>query len=56
MEALIAEAGRVAAPRTTLYAPADPDRLARAHAAAPLSPVIQTPPAKGRKRTLELQS
>jgi FO synthase len=56
MEALIGEAGRVAAPRTTLYAPADPGRMARARAAAPLSPVIQTPPAKGRKRTLELQS
>jgi FO synthase len=56
MEALIGEAGRVAAPRTTLYAPADPGKMARARAAAPLSPVIQTPPAKGRKRTLELQS
>jgi FO synthase len=55
MEALIAQAGRVAAPRTTLYAPADPDKMARARAAAPLTPVIQTPPVKARK-SLELQS
>ena len=55
MEALIESVGRVAAPRTTLYAPADPDKIARARAAAPLAPIIQTPPARARK-PLELQS
>lgn len=54
MEDLIASIDRVASPRTTLYGQADPDRMARARAAAPLLPVIQTPPKKVRK-TLELQ-
>lgn len=49
MEALIRSLGRTPAPRTTLYAAADPERIARAHAAAPLTPMILTPPVKLRK-------
>jgi len=55
MEALIGSLGRIAAPRTTLYAPADPARIERARAAAPLTPIALTPPAKARN-ILELQS
>ncbi len=50
MEELIGSlGGRRAAPRTTLYAAADPKLIARACSAAPLTPVIQTAP---RKRSL----
>jgi len=48
LEALIRAAGRVPQPRTTLYAAADPDLLARARGAAPLKPVVQAPPVKRR--------
>ena len=54
MDRLIASVGRTARPRTTLYAAADPTMIARAHAAAPLEPVVLTPPRKA-PRTLELQ-
>jgi FO synthase len=49
MEALIRSLGRVPAPRTTLYSTADPERIARAHDAAPLTPMRFTPPVKTRK-------
>lgn len=55
MEALIEAIGRCATPRTTLYAAADPALIERARAAAPLTPVVQTPPKKVR-RNLELQA
>jgi FO synthase len=45
MEGLIRSLGRIPAPRTTLYRPADPVRIAEAHRAAPLTPVINTPAA-----------
>ncbi len=49
MEALIASlGGRHAAPRTTLYAAANPKLIARARRAAPLTQVIQTAPRKMR--------
>lgn len=48
MEALIRAAGRKPRPRTTLYGDADPERLDRARRAAPLTPMIQTPPRKRR--------
>ena len=54
MEALIEAAGRVPRPRTTLYRDADPAMIAQARAAAPLEPVIQTPPRKTGKK-LEFQ-
>jgi hypothetical protein len=43
MEALIREAGRQPAQRTTLYGEADPARVRASHRAAPLSAVVQTP-------------
>jgi FO synthase len=49
MEALIRSLGRIPTPRTTLYAAADPELMARAHGAAPLSPMRFTPPVKARK-------
>jgi FO synthase len=49
MEALIRSLGRNPAPRTTLYAPADPRRIALAHIAPPLAPVINTPPTHARR-------
>jgi FO synthase len=49
MEALIRSLNRTPAPRTTLYAVADPQRIALAHAAPPLAPVINTPPAHARR-------
>jgi FO synthase len=55
METLVYEIGRIAAPRTTLYAAADPAKMMRARQAAPLEPVIQTPPKRVRT-TLELQA
>lgn len=50
MEALIRSLGRIPTPRTTLYAAADPERIARAHTAAPLTPMRFTPPVKVAKR------
>ncbi|HEX7819935.1 MAG TPA: 5-amino-6-(D-ribitylamino)uracil--L-tyrosine 4-hydroxyphenyl transferase CofH [Sphingobium sp.] len=55
METLIHAIGRTPAPRTTLYGAADPQKMMRARQAAPLDPVIQTPPKKVRK-TLELEA
>lgn len=55
MDALIEAIGRRATPRTTLYGVADPARIALARVAAPLEPVIQTPPKKVRK-SLEFQA
>ncbi|RJF91279.1 5-amino-6-(D-ribitylamino)uracil--L-tyrosine 4-hydroxyphenyl transferase CofH [Sphingomonas cavernae] len=46
IEAFIGSIGRVPHPRTTLYVDADADMIDRAHNAAPLEPVIQTPPRK----------
>ena len=43
MEALIHSLGRTPRPRTTLYASADPGRIADARSALPLTPIIQTP-------------
>jgi FO synthase len=54
MEAVIDSLGREARPRTTLYGQADPAKIALARAAAPLTPVVQTPPKKVGKN-LELQ-
>ncbi|MCE7795457.1 5-amino-6-(D-ribitylamino)uracil--L-tyrosine 4-hydroxyphenyl transferase CofH [Sphingobium sufflavum] len=55
MDTLIHEIGRTPAPRTTLYGPADERKMMRARQAAPLEPVIQTPPKKVRKK-LELEA
>jgi FO synthase len=49
MEALIRSLGRVPAPRTTLYAAADPEAITRAYSAAPLTPMQFNPPVKVRK-------
>jgi FO synthase len=49
MEALIRSLRRVPSPRTTLYSAADPERIARAHGAAPLTPMRFTSPVKTRK-------
>ncbi len=46
MDAFIRSLDRTAAPRTTLYKPADPLQLIRAQHAAPLTPMVQTPPVK----------
>ncbi len=46
MDALIQDAGRMPRARTTLYAGADQANLTRAAQAAPLEPMIQTPPHK----------
>jgi FO synthase len=46
MNALIAAAGRIPSPRTTLYAAADERRLDLARLALPLEPITQTPPRK----------
>jgi len=43
MEALIASAGRIARQRTALYGPADEARREASFAAAPLTPVVETP-------------
>jgi FO synthase len=51
MEALIRSLGRTPAPRTTLYGVADPQRIAQAHVAPPLAPVVNTPPARARRMT-----
>jgi FO synthase len=57
MEALIGAVGRVASPRTTLYAEADPAMIERARTAAPLTDVIQTPPRKAAtNKKLELHA
>ncbi len=51
MEGLIASlGGRYATPRTTLYAVANPNLIARARTAAPLTQVIQTAPRKMRSK------
>jgi FO synthase len=55
MDALITSLGRIPTPRTTLYGPADPTRIARARTASPLTPIILTPPKKLRNIP-ELQS
>ncbi|MBN9511251.1 MAG: 5-amino-6-(D-ribitylamino)uracil--L-tyrosine 4-hydroxyphenyl transferase CofH [Alphaproteobacteria bacterium] len=46
MEALIASLGREPVQRDTLYRPVSAERRAAAFAAAPLAPVVQTPPAR----------
>jgi FO synthase len=46
LDALIAGCGRTAAQRTTLYASADPAQVECSYRAAPLAPVVQTPPAR----------
>jgi FO synthase len=46
MEAFIRSIDRIPWPRTTLYQPADPQQILRAHHAAPLTPMVQTPPVK----------
>ena len=46
MDAFIASLDRTPQPRTTLYKPADPAQLQRAHNAAPLTPMVQTAPVK----------
>jgi FO synthase len=51
MEALIRSLGRTPRPRTTLYGDADPAMIARARAADPLTPAIQTPPGKRQLET-----
>ncbi len=51
LEAFIRSLGRAPSPRTTLYTPADPALIARAHRAAPLTPMVQTPPVKIRNLT-----
>jgi FO synthase len=48
LERLIRSIGRIPAPRTTLYAKADPAMIERAKSAPELTPIIQTP---SRKRT-----
>lgn len=50
MEALILAAGRVPRQRTTRYAKVTPQQHARALNAAPLAPLVQTPPRALRKR------
>jgi FO synthase len=55
MEAMIEAIGRRATPRTTLYGAADPTCISLARVAAPLEPVIQTPPKKVRKN-VELEA
>jgi FO synthase len=50
MEALIASLGRSARQRTTLYSEVDEDTLARGRQAAPLTPVVLTPPRKRREQ------
>lgn len=57
MESLIHAIGRSPRPRTTLYADADPETIGQARVAAPLAPVIQTPPRRRRvEPQLELQA
>ncbi len=46
MEALIRSLGRVPVQRDTLYRPVPPERRVAAFAAAPLAPVVLTPPRK----------
>jgi FO synthase len=49
MEALIRGAGRTPRQRTTLYADAAPERRDASFGAAPLAPVVLTPPARRRE-------
>ncbi|HWA80229.1 MAG TPA: 5-amino-6-(D-ribitylamino)uracil--L-tyrosine 4-hydroxyphenyl transferase CofH [Acetobacteraceae bacterium] len=44
MESLILSIGRIAVQRDTLYRPVPPERRAASFRAAPLAPVVQTPP------------
>jgi FO synthase len=46
MEAIIRAAGRTPLQRTTLYQPAGAERRRASFAAAPLSPIVETPVAK----------
>ena len=46
MERIIADAGREPRQRTTLYGEVPASRSARAYAAAPLAPIVQTPPTR----------
>jgi len=48
MDALISSAGRVPAQRTTLYGLAPQESRARAYAAAPITPIVLTPPRRRR--------
>jgi FO synthase len=51
MEALIRAAGRRPVQRTTLYAPVSAAQHHRALTAAPLAPIVQTPPTRARRTT-----
>lgn len=53
MEALIRAIGRTPRQRTTLYGPVDPAIAAAGRAAAPLTPVVLTPPRKHREKAAE---
>jgi FO synthase len=53
MATLIASLGRTARQRTTLYGEADACTQARGRLAAPLAPLVQTPPRKRLNRESE---
>ena len=53
MEALIRAIGRIPRQRTTLYGPVAPAIEAAGRAAAPLTPVVLTPPRKQREKAAE---
>jgi len=55
MEALIRSCGRTPRPRTTLYGDADPAMIDRARTAAPLTPMVQTPPKKKSQIKAEME-
>jgi len=55
MDALIREAGRQPAQRTTLYGKVDADRVHASYGAVPLAPVIQTPLRDRRAEPASLQ-
>ena len=55
MDALIREAGRQPAQRTTLYGKVDADRVHASYGAVPLTPVIQTPLRDRRAEPASLQ-
>jgi len=50
MDDLIRSIGRIPVQRTTLYGPAPPARSAASYAAAPLAPLVQSPPHRPRAR------
>jgi hypothetical protein len=55
MDALIREAGRHPAQRTTLYGEPDPARVRASYRAAPLAAVVQTPLRERRAEPASLQ-